>query len=90
MDTSNDVPVKPGHIKIIKLAREGTLQPGDVVETSTLGKCTVAYIRNATSICVKRANGTYHTLPDICWPGKASLISAKSVSSASREAVCLI
>ena len=60
-------PVKPGHIKLVKLQREGVLQSGDVVETAKLGQCTVAFIRSGDSICVKRPDGSYFNLSGFGW-----------------------
>lgn len=66
MDAVLDEPVKPGMVKMVKLANEGALRAGDIVETQRLGKCEVAYIRSTTSIVVKDAPGGYFTL-DIDW-----------------------
>ena len=72
MDAVLDEPVKPGMVKMVKLANEGRLRAGDIVETAKLGRCEVAWIRSATTIVVKDRAGGHFAL-DIGWGGRATL-----------------
>lgn len=77
MDAVLEEPVKPGMVKMVKLANEGALRAGDTVETAKLGRCVVAYIRSATSIVVKDARGDHFTL-DIEWGGARATLEGRS------------
>ncbi|CAN7632266.1 hypothetical protein LJR189_004789 [Acidovorax delafieldii] len=61
-ETKTNDPVLPGHIKLVHLQQEGCLQAGDIVETQRLGRCKVAYIQTANSICVVNPAGQYFNL----------------------------
>lgn len=60
-------PVKPGHIKLVRLAAEGKLTRGDLVETCELGVCEVVLINTVDKLTVKDSDGAFHVLSGIGW-----------------------
>lgn len=62
-------PVKPGHIKLVKLANEGRLACGDLVETSRLGVCEVVRIHATHTLDVKTQSGEHFRLTGLNFPG---------------------
>ncbi len=51
-----------GTITIKNLKTEGRLSKGDMLQSSELGVCRVAYIVDVRTICVVDAHGAYHRL----------------------------
>lgn len=70
MENTNNDPVQPGFIRLVKLKVEGRLQKGDIIEEARLGKCVVAYIQTAQSICVRAADGKYFNLSGLGFNAK--------------------
>ncbi|MDF2461893.1 MAG: hypothetical protein K0Q43_128 [Ramlibacter sp.] len=80
-------PVKPGHIKIVRLAKEGRLARGDLVETATLGTCEVTGISSVDSLTVKAYDGSRHELTGIGWASRARLVeTSRNDAGESEEA----
>lgn len=52
-------------MRIVQLANEGRLAAGDKVSTPWLGVCTVAWVKDATTITVKTLRGAYVQLQGI-------------------------
>ena len=68
MNNSND-PVKPGHIKLVRLANEGRLACGDLVETQRLGVCEVVLIHDTHTLDVKATSGQHYRLTGLSFRG---------------------
>jgi len=56
------VDVPPGTLRVVRLAREGALSPGDLVATRRLGECEVARIHSHYSIEVRSLATAEHYL----------------------------
>ena len=74
MENTKDEPVQQGFIRLIQLKVQGRLQKGDIIETARLGRCVVAYIQTAQSICVKSADGKYFNISGLDF--NATLVSS--------------
>jgi hypothetical protein len=69
-------PAKPGHIKLVRLAAEGKLAHGDLVETYELGVCEVVLINTADKLTVKARDGACHVLSGIGWGSRGARLAA--------------
>jgi hypothetical protein len=68
-------PVKPGHIKLVRLAAEGKLAHGDLVETYELGVCEVVLINTVDKLTVKARDGACHVLSGIGWSSRGARLA---------------
>lgn len=55
-------PVPPGTLRLVRLAREGALRPGDLVATQRLGECEVTRVHTRHSIEVRDPSTGRHYL----------------------------
>jgi hypothetical protein len=69
-------PVRPGHIRLAKLANEGRLACGDTIEHHTLGLCTITTIESTHTLTVRAADGQHYRLTGLFFPG--ARLSSKS------------
>jgi hypothetical protein len=77
VDTAHPTePIKPGHIKLVRLAHEGRLACGDLIATGKLGVCTVVSIEAVSIIRVQAVDGRRYMLTGIDWDARLSTRSA--------------
>jgi hypothetical protein len=76
-----DEPVKPGHVKIVRLAKEGQLGRGDLVETTEHGVCEVVLVNEVDAITVKTPAGERFLLSGIGgWRERGRLVEGPATS----------
>lgn len=77
-----DVP--PGTLRLVRLAREGALSPGDLVATRRLGECEVARIHTPCSIEVRSmATGEHYLLSGLDFGADARVVPMSAQPGAS-------
>lgn len=77
-----DVP--PGTLRLVRLAREGALSPGDLVATRRLGECEVARIHTRYSIEVRSmATGQHYLLSGLDFGADARVVPMPDAAGAS-------
>lgn len=70
-------PVPPGTLRLVRLAREGALSPGDRVATQRLGACEVTRVQSSHSIEVRGpSTGRYYLISGLDFGPDAHLVSA--------------
>jgi hypothetical protein len=79
-DTFKTVPtpmdIPPGTLRLVRLAREGSLRPGDLVATQRLGECQVVRIHTPHSIEVRcTASGGHYLLSGMWFGADARVIA---------------
>lgn len=69
----NTEPLQPGCVRLVKLAREGRLAKGDIVETARLGACVVQRIHSTSTLDVMDGNGNFFRLRGISFGADARM-----------------
>ena len=71
-------PVPPGTLRLVRLAREGALRPGDLVATQRPGECEVTRILTRQSIAVRAlATGRHHLIGVLDFGTDARVVDAQ-------------